>query len=71
MREMQARFDADAWIKSKIGLPEKFNTLKYSGAMKYFVPKIDVGKSAVEMCQDPLVLELMRTQGYRPRVSMH
>ena len=74
-KEIQLRYSADAWKKSKkdakITLPEKFVVLDFSNSMKYMVPREDKNKSAMEMCKDPLVLELMRAQGYRPRVSMH
>lgn len=74
-KEMQARYSADAWKKAKtdagITLPEKFVVLEVSSSMKYIVPREDKNKSAKEVCKDPLVLECLRAQGYRPRVSMH
>lgn len=73
-KENQLRYSADSWKKSKkvagITLPEKFDVLDISNTMKYVVPREDKNKTAVEMCKDPLVLELMRAQGYKPRVSM-
>jgi hypothetical protein len=74
-KESQLRYTADSWKKSKedagITLPDKFAVLDISNTMKYVVPREDKNRTAVEMCKDPLVLELLREQGYRPRVSMH